>query len=385
MVDWELRLLLPKWVRRFPSDLVAVVALVALALLGVVLPGVRETSLRALFGLPLVLFLPGYAIVSVLFPERRRRNGDESSGSAPARSDAERTDSDVDTSDDSGASSLIGKGATRTLGIASVSGHERVVAAVGLSLATVPMVVLTLNFTPYGTRFWPVLTSLSAATLVLTAAAAVRRWNVPPEDRFRVPHERWTGIIGPGLLRSETRFERGLNVVILLALLVGTGSAVYAVSMPGDGQSFTEFYVLAENESGELAANDFPTELTSGEQQLVTVGVGNYENRQVNYTVVVELQRVSTENGSMRVVEAEELHRFHPALTHNETWRQKHALQPTMTGQNLRMQYMLYRGDAPQDADRRGAYRDVHFWVNVTASESKSPGLVDASPADTSS
>ena len=65
----DLRLLLPRPVRRLPADLAAVVAVVVLSDLAALLPVVRETPLRVVFGLPLVLFVPGYAFVAALFPE----------------------------------------------------------------------------------------------------------------------------------------------------------------------------------------------------------------------------------------------------------------------------------------------------------------------------
>ena len=51
------------------ADLAAVVALTVAMLAAVSLPGVRETPLRIVLGVPFTLFAPGYAIVAALFPE----------------------------------------------------------------------------------------------------------------------------------------------------------------------------------------------------------------------------------------------------------------------------------------------------------------------------
>lgn len=65
----DLLLLLPESIRTVLADLAAIIVLTVLTALAVVLPGVHETPIRLVLGLPLVLFLPGYAFVAVLFPE----------------------------------------------------------------------------------------------------------------------------------------------------------------------------------------------------------------------------------------------------------------------------------------------------------------------------
>jgi uncharacterized membrane protein len=106
------------------------------------------------------------------------------------------------------------------------------------------------------------------------------------------------------------------------------------------------------------------------------VGIGNQEHEQVEYTVVVQLQRVeivnesgATTNGTtVRVLEERGLQRFQAELAHNETWHNQHTVTPTMTGEGLRLQYLLYRGDPPAEPSAETAYRELHLWVNVSAS-----------------
>ena len=38
-----------------------------------------------------------------------------------------------------------------------------------------------------------------------------------------------------------------------------------------------------------------------------------------------------------------------------------------MAGENLRLTFLLYRGQAPQDTTVENAYRELHLWVNVSA------------------
>ena len=77
----------------------------------------------------LVLFLPGYAMLQLLFPKR----------------------SEVDS-------------------------LERFVFSVGLSLALVPLIGFGLNYTPWGIQFIPVATSISVFTIAFLIGAARRKY-----------------------------------------------------------------------------------------------------------------------------------------------------------------------------------------------------------------
>jgi len=89
--------------------------------------------------LPLVLFLPGYSLIAALFPRK----------------------DDLD-------------------------GIERIALSFGLSIAVVPLLGLTLNYTPFGIRLSPVLIVLSVFTIVLAVVAYVRRSRILEEERFMV-------------------------------------------------------------------------------------------------------------------------------------------------------------------------------------------------------
>ena len=331
-------LLVPRPVRRLPADLAAMVTLVVLTNAVVFLPVVRETPLRVVFGLPLVLFVPGYALVAALFPE---------AGSGPEQIDA---DEPTERPTDGG-----------------IDGIERVALSFGLSIAVVPLIGLVLNFTPWGIRLVPIMVAISAVTLCLVAVGATRRWAVPPDERFAVPYRSWVQEARAELLEPDSQTDAVLNLVLVISVLLAVGSVGYAVAVPKQGESFTEFYLLTENESGALVADDYPTEFERGQSRQVTVGIGNQEYERTNYTVIVELQRVTIVDNETRVDEATELRRFSPTVDHNETWHRQHTITPQTTGERLRLQYLLYRGDPSTPLNRSAAYRELHLWVNVSA------------------
>lgn len=332
--DRSLRLLLPRQIRELPADLAAVLVLVGLTNLVVLAPLVNQTPIRIVIGLPFLLFLPGYAFVAALFPE---------AGSPP-------------TDEDAGA--LGGRG---------IDGIERVALSMGLSIAIVPSVGLVLNFTPFGIRLVPILIGLSAVTVAFVALAAGRRKALPEDERFCVPYEEWIDAGRTEILEPETRLDGLLNVALACSILLAVGVLGFAIAVPPDGEAFTELYLLTETDDGELVIDDYPNDFTVGESQPVTVGIGNQENQPMEYTVVVQLQAVEIEDNETTVVERRELDRFDsPSIPDNETWHTSHEITPTMTGENLRVQYLLYRDSVPGTPTVENAYRDNHLWIDVS-------------------
>lgn len=333
---------LPRQFRRFPPDLTFVLAFVVATNVAVLAPGVRETPLRMICSFAFVLFVPGYTFTAALFPKR---------GGNPA-------------TDASGSSSGDNRAGT---GHSGISGLERFVLSVGTSIIVVPLVALALNFTPWGINLLPLLVSLSAITVALTAAAAVRRRALPAAERFRVPIRRWLDSAEAARLGPNSGTDAVLGGLLVLALVLAVSSAAYAVATPDQGESHSEFYLLTENEDGELVAAGYPENLTTGEPTSLVVGVRNQEQRPQRYTVVVEVQQTTSSDGEIRVSEEETLGRFRTGrLSDTDTWQRTHQLTPTLTGDRLRLTYLLYRGDPPADPTVENAYRELHLWVNVT-------------------
>ena len=142
---------------RPPADLAVAVGWTLLTLLAVYLPVVSETPLRVLFGLPLILFVPGYVLIAALFPR----------------------DDDLDW-------------------------LERVALSFGLSIAVVPLIGLVLNYTPWGIRLDPVLAALSLFVIAMAGAATVRRLLLPPATGSRSRRARSWPRPGPSSSRRAS-------------------------------------------------------------------------------------------------------------------------------------------------------------------------------------
>jgi len=276
--------------------------------------------LRVGVGALAVLSVPGYALTALLFPARR------TAGDSAAR------------------------GSLRPL--------ERLVCAVGLSLVSVPLVVLFLNYTPGGIDSQSVVASLCVVSLSITAAAAIRRLRVPPDERFRLP-------VGETLARAGGADR--VDVVVAALFVCTIAVAGTAVATTGE-QGVTEFYLLAEDdETGALMADDYPTAIAPNGSEPVYVGIENDEGKRLSYTVLVEFQRLGTVDGERVVRSRSELERLTTTLAHGESDRTGVRVSPpaSATGERLRLTVLLYTGDVSGTPPIADAYRTTHVWVRV--------------------
>ena len=175
-------------------------------------------------------------------------------------------------------------------------------------------------------------------------------------------------------LAEDDRTGTAVTVVVVFGLLLATASIGYAVTAAeegsgGPGGDPTGFSLLTETENGTLVARDYPTNFTYNESESVVVAVSNGGDERTNYTVVVELQRIRPggDGADGRVLEERELRRFRMSVPANETRYTTYNATPTMSGENLRLVFLLYRSGVPADPTTANAYRELHLTVNVTA------------------
>lgn len=334
---------------RWTTDLLVVLVATVLAT-ATVLFGPDGSLLRTALVAPVVLFLPGYALVSALFPERW--NG--------ASADERR---------------LVSAPGSAGGGVSPVA---RVGLSVALSVALVPAVVLALEFTLGGLRVVASLFVLATLTVLLTLVALFRRARVSAPERFGVPPVTalLAAVVRPfgrdrqSLSASSTfrpTSKRGvaLNVVLAVAIVAFASSIAVAYAYPTQGQQFTELYLVTESESGEFVASDYPREFSAGESRPVYAAVANHEGESKTYTLVATLQRVDQAPNGSKVTEERELTRVSRTVGAGETVRIRHELQPSFGDGRMRVQYLLYVGEAPADPSAGTAYRSVHLWISV--------------------
>jgi uncharacterized membrane protein len=277
-------------------------------------------AIRVPLGFLFVFILPGYALVSALFP--RTHPG-----------------------------MLADDRSSR-----GVSAFERLVLSVGLSIAIVPLLALGLIFVSQTIERGTVLSTIAGFTVCGALIGAIRRYRQPPSDRFHVP---FRATARHGL--SYTTASRLNAALVLLVVLVIAGGGL-AIASPGEAERYTEFGLLSEGENGELTASAYPIELSTNESESLYLHVGNHEGRTVEYTAVVLLQRY--ESGELD--ETVELDRQTLTLAHGKERIVDHEIRPTMEGERIRLTYLLYQNTVPADPTLANAYRSVRLTVDVT-------------------
>ena len=306
---------------KIPLDLAACYVWLAATLLCVYLPVLNDSFLRVLFGIPLILFISGYALIAALFPGAR----------------------DID-------------------------GIERTALSFGLSIAVVPLTALALNYTPWGIRLDPVVISLSILTIGLCLIAQYRRARLAPEERFILPLDTIRQSLAREFFPRETsRLDRILSVLLLIAIVAAVVTTIYVIVVPKEGEKFTEFFILGEK--GKAA--DYPSRLFIGDNATLFIGIGNHEYRNLTYTVETWLVNMSFDEktNTSSLLAMDRLDRYTVHLAHNQTSTLPYTFVPERTGYN-RIEFLLFNESVPdervQGMDRiNQSYRDLNLWVTI--------------------
>lgn len=302
-------------------DIAGILLWLGIAVLTIYVPYLNESPLRIIFALPVVLFIPGYALIAALFP------GNE----------------EIDT-------------------------LERVALSFGLSIAVVPLIGLALNYTPWGIRLDPIVISLVLFTVLMVIIAHYRRALLSPGDRFMLPVRAWYDEATSELFsEGQSTLDRALSYILIIAIVAAIVTTVYVIVVPKEGEHFTEFYILGK---GGMAA-DYPDRFAVGTPQPIIIGVGNHEYRPIDYSVEVWAMNqtwIPTENRS-KIYAMTLLGRIPVSVAHNETAEIPYNFTVT-DGKTNRIQFLVFMDPAPDDsvsgANRVNAsYRDLHLWVDV--------------------
>ena len=320
-------------------DVVVVLAVVVL-----LQAAIRSTEPTGLLGLgsPLrvalvlvaLLFLPGYALTTVLFPTHPEEGEKKRAWIAPT---------------------LDGR-----LPDAPAVG-ERLLLSFGLSLALAPLAGMLLAVLSRGYDAQTVGNATTALVVIPLLLGTIRRLQMPAAARYSVSVQ-YTVQHARERLVGERRADTVSNVAVALGVVAVVGVAVLGVTAPQPSAEYAEFSLLSENGQGELVAADYPSQFVVGESRPLTFRVDDTGDAAVTYEVVVLLERVD-ESGT--VLGRTELDRYRNAVG-ERPWVQEHRVTPTVSGENLRLTYLLYEGEAPETPEQATADQSLFVWVSVS-------------------
>ena len=296
-------------VTRKQLDLLLVVAS-SLALIAIILALPSAKAVRIILGLPFILFFPGYTLIAALFPGK----------------------DDLDS-------------------------IWRIALSLGLSIAVVPLIGLTLNYSPWGIQLNAILAFVTLFIVLTAAVAMYRRRLLPADEAFSIPTDLMLG------QWSQERMVHGFAALALvLSLAVLRVAAYFLATSPGDPETFTEFYVLGPGGKAEA----YPSLVRMGENAAVILGVVNREGQDTTYQVEVRIDGENTDSIDNLV------------LMDGERWEQTVVLIPTHAGEMQKVEFLLSKDGGSEP------YRSLHLWLDVEAppAEATSPpeGLSSPNP-----
>lgn len=318
----------------YPIDIISCM-LWSLLLIPIVIYDINET-LRIIFGLPAILFIPGYVLIFALFPTKN-----------------------------------MGKG---------IDVIERIALSFGLSIAVVPLIGLGLNYTPWGIRLIPILSSLILFIFIMSVISLYRWYITESDERFIIS-------FNLSLPKEESKLDQALTIILVISIIIAVVALIYVIVTPKTGETFTEFYLLGP----EGIADDYPRNLTVNQNATVIVGVVNHEYKKMNYTIelwlinqTMQYNQSTKENETiyhqMWFLDSTSISLNHTPVDIEGPWQSQWERNWTFsinrTG-NYKLSFLLntqpptpydptrnYANIAKQKLDQ--AYRETHLWIQVT-------------------
>jgi uncharacterized membrane protein len=250
-----------------------------------------EGILRIILGLFFLLICPGYTVMAALFPAKN-----------------------------------------------NVKTIERAAFTIVLSFTLVSLAGLILNYTPWGIRLTPIYIVMAIIVTLASGITFLRRYRLPKDERFSLHIsfriQKWD---------KTSKFDKVLSICLALVAIGAIWTLSYVIAQPKPQESFSNFYVLGADDKVE----NYPRELTLGEQTIVTLGIENHELQDTTYNI--EVTSDGTKTQSIGPI----------SLTNEGKWSDEVTLAPTKAGDNQKVEFLLYKGEDP------AAYLALHLWLNV--------------------
>lgn len=282
-------------------DLCLIICVAVIVVLLLIFPASDLSIIRALVGAIYMLFAPGYAALAALFPKK--------------------TD---------------------------MSGLERFGFSFALSLAVLALFGFALNYSPYGISQESVIICLTIFTIFCSMGAFSRRNALKEGEYFAISLRDIANVRRIPFIKTDERVDYALGIILVLCILLAATSLLFVIAVPKSSEHSTEFYILGSN--GEFA--NYTTQFIYGKQQPVNVNIINHEGQNKEYNLVIRLSDANTTTT---------LYSSTVQVADTVKWNESIGITPNISGQNLKMEFLLYKDDNPTVP-----YRTTYLWVNVS-------------------
>ncbi len=247
-------------------------------------------ALRLVLGLVAIVYIPGYFLQSVFFPRTQH-----------------------------------------------LTGLERFVISVGLSLAIIPIIVLSLDYAALGFHTEVAAVALGVVSLILAVVSYVRRRSIPQDERYVLINN-----LPTIHLRSVNRL---LVVVIALAgIALVTGVIIFVLPKPSS--ELTEFFLL-DSTGG---TTNYPKQIRVNERATLELEIVNQEGTSESYRV--------------EVVKGDQVLATSPMieLQHGQNAEESISFVLNEVANQQEIMFNLYKGEDSEP------YRILHLWIDVAPS-----------------
>ena len=280
--------------------LVSGFALTALVL--AYIPYINNTVIAFVFNLAMIMFMPGYAFVLTIFPGK--------------------TEIDI---------------------------TGRALLSFALSVLATFLSALILNMASRTVNIGLLMVILTIPTIIFTLKANRDRKNIPPEVRFSIDFDKvYKRAIVQFFPANEKSLNKGMTAILIITLTLSLGVLAYIVIAPGQGDRYTEFYLLGPDGM----ADHYPVKYSLGDINPVIVGVTNNEGKDMGYDLVITLN----DNITKTIIFSEKF-----TVANKKTWENTINLMPDCSGNKMDMEFLLYKND-----NMTTPYSRLYLWVNVT-------------------
>lgn len=248
---------------------------------------IPSSIIRPILAVPFLMIFPGYTLLAAIFPGREQ-----------------------------------------------ISGMERLVVGIALSIALAVLLGLYLNYSPWGIEIESVLYSLSALIFLNSTIAWLRQIRLPKSQRFCFE-------LDLSWFKQPKSLTNSLITTILVIAILGALSYTIHVSMkPKVVESYSEFYILDQQDG----LGNYPQILAVGDEGSANIAIVNHEGQTVSYSIMVGPDAKSI--GPI-------------ILSDGQQWKEQISFLASSPGQDQKIEFYLYR-----DGDN-SPYRKLHLMIDV--------------------